>query len=254
MITRWRQLSLRHPYWMALILGAAMPLAYAPFGLLPIFYLSFATVFYLAFVHRQSPKQLFIIGWLFGFGQFFTGLYWLGEAFLVDAEVFLWLLPFAVTLLPAGLGLFPALALGVFGISLKALRQQPTRLVALIYLAVLLALAEYCRANILTGLPWNLPSMAWGSWLYLAQPTNMLGVHGLGLMALLSAVFLVSRARGMPLVSAALFLSAFIYSAVVLAGSEAQRADRSGLSILLVQPNLDQQEKWQDDKRRANID
>ena len=45
-------------------------------------------------------------GWWFGFGYFVIGLYWIGEAFLVEAEVFLWLLPFAVTLLPAGLAIF----------------------------------------------------------------------------------------------------------------------------------------------------
>lgn len=52
-MSRWRQLSLQHPYVMALGLGCILPLAYAPINFLPVFYLSFATVFYLAFVHRQ---------------------------------------------------------------------------------------------------------------------------------------------------------------------------------------------------------
>ena len=35
-------------------------------------------------------------GWWFGFGYFVVGLYWIGNAFLVDAKTFGWLLPFAV--------------------------------------------------------------------------------------------------------------------------------------------------------------
>ena len=38
------------------------------------------------------------IGWWFGFGYFLAGLFWVGEAFLVEAETFAVLLPFAVTL------------------------------------------------------------------------------------------------------------------------------------------------------------
>ena len=144
-MSRWRQLSLQHPYVMALGLGCILPLAYAPINFLPVFYLSFATVFYLAFVHRQSLKQLFMLGWLFGFGQFFTGLYLLGEAFLVDAEAFLWLLPFAVTLLPAGLALFSGAAFTLFGLSFRALNTQLSRVLALLWLALLWALVEYCR-------------------------------------------------------------------------------------------------------------
>ena len=43
-------------------------------------------------------------GWWFGFGYFLAGLYWIGNAFLVDAKTFGWLLPFAVVALPAGNG------------------------------------------------------------------------------------------------------------------------------------------------------
>ena len=37
-----------------------------------------------------------IAGWCFGFGYFLVGFYWIGHAFLVDAETFGWLLPIAV--------------------------------------------------------------------------------------------------------------------------------------------------------------
>ena len=62
-----------------------------------------------------SPWQLARLGWWFGFGQFASGMAWIGEAFLVEAELFLWALPFAVTGLPAGLALFHAAAFALFG-------------------------------------------------------------------------------------------------------------------------------------------
>ena len=45
-------------------------------------------------------------GWWFGFGYFVAGLYWLGNALLVDAATYAWFLPFAVIGVPAGLAIF----------------------------------------------------------------------------------------------------------------------------------------------------
>ncbi|MEJ2228928.1 MAG: hypothetical protein P8Y67_11980, partial [Alphaproteobacteria bacterium] len=43
------------------------------------------------------------VGWWFGFGYFVAGLYWMGFAFLVEAEKYALLMPLAVVALPAGL-------------------------------------------------------------------------------------------------------------------------------------------------------
>src|SRR3954454_3535880 len=88
-------------------------------------------------------------GWWFGFGYFLAGLYWIGNAFLVDAKTFGWLLPFAVAALPAGMALFTAL-----GIALARLiwTRGATRLLAL---TTALTLAEWLRGHLLSGFPWN---------------------------------------------------------------------------------------------------
>ena len=54
-----------------------------------------------------------VVGWCFGFGYFLAGLWWIGAAFLVDADKFAWLLPLAVVALPAGLALFWGLGAAV---------------------------------------------------------------------------------------------------------------------------------------------
>ena len=50
----------------------------------------------------------FGVGWWWGFGYFVAGLWWLGAAFLVDADDFVWAMPLGVVGLPAVLALFPA--------------------------------------------------------------------------------------------------------------------------------------------------
>jgi apolipoprotein N-acyltransferase len=66
-----------------------------------------------------------VAGWWFGFGHFVIGLYWVGEALLVDPAKFGWMIPFAVFGLSAGLALFPALA-----VALAYLSARPQRVLA----------------------------------------------------------------------------------------------------------------------------
>ena len=242
-----------HPFWAALLCGLILPLSYPPFFLLPIFYLATCLVFYLAVQNLAvfSLWQMARLGWCFGFGQFASGMAWIGEAFLVEAELFLWALPFAVTGLPAGLALFHAAAFALFGALAK--RLQPSRLGALILLALLLALSEYARSHVLTGLPWNLPLMGWAGWLYLAQPVALIGIYGLSLLALLSAAFMAAARRSSVLAALALPLVAFAYSLFALSGGPAAPA-AGALKITVVQPNLAQREKWRPELRDRHID
>ncbi len=118
-------------------------------------------------------------GWWFGFGYHLAGLWWVGSAFLVEADRFAWLLPAAVTLLPAGLALFTAL-----GTILARLFWRPgaRRILAL---ALGLTIAEFLRGTVLTGFPWNLYGYALTQYLWLAQGASLVGVYGLTLVAIL---------------------------------------------------------------------
>ena len=91
-------------------------MALAPFFLFPVLFVTVPVLVWLIDgigapgAHRASRWRAawagFAIGWGFGFGYFLVGLYWIGFAFLVEAEQFAWLLPFAVAALPAGLAIF----------------------------------------------------------------------------------------------------------------------------------------------------
>lgn len=241
-------LAQAHPKKAVLLAGFCLPLAFAPFFLLPIFYISYG-VFFALWARADSLKTALALGWLFGFGQFFTGLIWMGEAFLVEAERFLFLLPFAVTLLPAGLALFPALAAGLAFWGRR--RFALTGVSAALLMALFLAIAAYLRSTILSGLPWNLPAMGWASWLYLAQSAAFIGVHGLGLVALISAALLpfAGRARAVAL---ALPLLAVCLSWVQLHARATPPA--TDTRLIVMQPNIAQRDKWQPEHREAHID
>ena len=128
-----------------------------------------------------SLRAAFGAGWWWGFGYFVAGLWWLGSAFLVDADKFAWALPFGVLGLPAALAVFPG-----FGFALARLiwRADATRVLAL---AVGLAISEWLRCVVLTGFPWNELGMALGANLELAQIGSIVGLHGLTLAA--AAIF-----------------------------------------------------------------
>ena len=97
----------------AVVAGALSALAMAPFNAWPVLFLTFPVVVWLidgaAAGRRGGVPAAAMAGWWFGLGYFVPGLYWIGNAFLVDASTFAWLMPFAVLGLPAYLALFTAL-------------------------------------------------------------------------------------------------------------------------------------------------
>lgn len=69
---RWRLL-------LALLAGAFLPLAFAPVGFWPLSLLSPAVL--LLLLQGCTPHRAFVLGWLFGLGQFGVGVSWLYESF-----------------------------------------------------------------------------------------------------------------------------------------------------------------------------
>lgn len=165
--------------------GALAALAMPPFGVLPVLAVSFPILVWLidgapaAGGPFRSVMAAARSGWWFGFGYHLAGLWWVGSAFLVEADRFAWLLPAAVMLLPAGLALFTAIGTGLARL---LWRPGARRIVAL---AVGLTIAELLRGTVLTGFPWNLYGYALTQYAWLAQGAAYVGVYGLTLLAVL---------------------------------------------------------------------
>jgi apolipoprotein N-acyltransferase len=189
------------------------------------------------------------IGWWFGLGYFMAGLFWVGEAFLVEAEKFAVLLPFAVTLLPAGLALFYAAAAAL------AARFWSVGARRVLLLALTLSAAEWLRGHILSGFPWNTLGYALTFPLPLMQSAAVLGIYGLTLVAVVVFALppvLWSEApasiAGRRMRAAALVAALAPLAAIGLLGqirlALAQPTTVPDIKIRIVQPSVPQREKW----------
>lgn len=184
-------------------------------------------------------------GWCFGFGYFLTGLYWVGNAFLVDAKTFGWLLPVAVIALPAGLALYTA-----FGFLLARLiwTRGATRILAL---ACAMTVAEWLRGHLFSGFPWNTFGYLLASPLWLAQGAAVVGIWGLTFAAIAiyaaPAVLADDTAETKrPWIAVGLAAAAIIALATFGAIRLGQNGTRfvGGVRLRIIQPNLQQDEKF----------
>jgi apolipoprotein N-acyltransferase len=234
---------------LAFAAGAVSVLALAPFNLWPILFLTFPVLVWL--IDGSSAGRLdgaiaaAAAGWWFGFGYFLAGLYWIGNAFLVDAKTFGWLLPFAVAAMPAGLAIFTAL--GTLAARLLWVKG-PVRILSL---AVALTAAEWLRGHVLTGFPWNSFGYALTGSLPLAQASGILGLWGMTLLAV--AIFAspatladdVSdlKRRYLPVGCAIATLAILAaYGSVRLARAPTSYVDN--IQLRLIQPNLQHDQKF----------
>jgi apolipoprotein N-acyltransferase len=246
-------LAVRRPGLVALGAGAVSATGFKPLGLWPITLLCLALFIHLLWQAADGSKA-FKIGYLLGFGQFTAGLNWIAHAFTFQDSMPHWLGWLAVPLLSIYLSVYPALAaLAGWWIGKKAARGD-VRLFATI-LAATWTLSEYLRATLFTGFAWNPLGVIWlGTGV--DQLATVLGTYGLGMVAVLAAggVWWASHRAWRP---ALLLLGAL----VVVAGLGGVRMtdivwslDRDiGADIRVVQPNINQNEKYDPKLERENF-
>lgn len=240
----------------AIAAGALSALAFAPLFAFPILFLTLPVLVWLI-DGSANWRRAFSAGWFFGFGYFFFNLFWIGEAFLVEADKFAWLLPFAVTLLPAGLAIF-------WGLAAAAARSVWSNgLGRLFVFAIAFSLAEYLRGHILTGFPWNLVGYALTYPLPLMQSAALFGAYGLTAIALfIFPAPLVVLGDGRSPLSFGSILKATALAAVPIAlllvyGTWRLQTPQSfvpDVKLRIVQPSVPQREKWMAEHQRRIFD
>ncbi len=228
--------------------GLVSVLALPPFHLWPVLFLTFPVLVWLldgAGDRLRGVLRAGLTGWLFGFGYLLAGLYWLGHAFLVDADTFGWMLPFAVTGLPAWLAIYPAI-----GAALARLIWTRGAL-RILGLAAALTVGEWMRGNLFTGFPWNTFGYALTSPLALAQGAALVGIWGLTFLtiAVVASPATLADERAdtkrpwLPVTLALAALSALaIYGTLRLARTPTTFV--AGVQLRIMQPNLQQDEKF----------
>ncbi len=265
----------------AFFAGVASILALAPFHAAPVLFLTLPVLIVLAnprphscsgrhdkgisglaicirpALSWENAKRGFAIGWWFGFGLHLAGLYWIGGAFLVQHEVFAWLLPFAITLMPACLALFHGAAISLLACVSGSAAAR------VLMLALALSATEWLRGHILTGFPWNILGYALAHPLVFLQTAGVTGIYGMTLIALcvfcmpLPAAFeaLQRKKPSVAMIPILLFtiapLAAMgIYGAYSLTRPSTGKV--ANVKLRLVQPSINQRDKF-DPSKRAEI-
>lgn len=237
-----------------IVLGVLSAAALPSLYILPALWIGLSGFAFLC-VRAKTVRAAFADGWCFGLGWFGAGFYWIGYAFLVDAERYGWLMPLAVFGISAGMSLYTGLVSAV----VRALRPSPAYLVPVF--AGVWALAEWLRGTLFTGFPWNPLASVWGLSPEILQAAAWIGAPGLSfLTALVSVapVLLLPRPRaastGARVALALLVLvipSLWLAGTMRLSGSEA--ADREDLVVRIVQPAIAQEKKWVTELRRNHV-
>ena len=236
---------------LALTAGASYPLAFAPFHFYPLLFLSTAALFWLI---CQRPQQGALLAWCYGVGKYAVGVSWIYVSIHDHGGAS----PLLAAGLVAGFVAFMALFCWPIGwfVGLIHQHQLPGGKLApgLAFVAVWV-LMEWVLTWFLTGFPWL--AAGYGVLgLPLQGYVPVLGTLGVSLLVVLCAVALVWAADRHQTksirMSALLGVMAVVGFGIVL-DERAWTSSQGRFDAALVQGNLDQAEKWDNDKRMAHV-
>jgi apolipoprotein N-acyltransferase len=243
-LQRWRGWRLWLAAWLA---GGLSALGLPPFDLWPLAFAGFAALpVLLNGLDRQQRWASFRLGWGFGFGYFCVAFHWIGFAFLVDAQHYLWMMPFAIVGLAASMAIY-------WGLAVLLLQASGRRgLGQALALASAIAVAEALRGRLFTGFPWAAPGLMADGMGGLAQSASLWGMEGLTALVVLWAtawplLFTPSsrRQRLGGLAIMALLPLTWGWGEARLRAHPT--AFVPGMGLRLVQPNISQSDKWRSD-------
>jgi apolipoprotein N-acyltransferase len=236
---------------LAVLAGVVSALGFAPLELLPLTLLAVALLVECV-ARAERLWGAFGIGWLFGLGQFAVGLCWIPTAFTYQANMPASLGWFAEVLLSAYLALFPALACG-----LAWWLRRADRVGFVFVLAAAWMLAEWLRGVLLTGFPWNPLGVIWLPVPWISRLASLSGAYGLSSLAVVAAGLIgLGLRRGMT--GRAVACAVLVWMLVSRAWMPSPRsatahADPAGIPVRVVQPNIGQGEKYDQDERNAAL-
>jgi len=231
---------------LALILGAIFPFSLAPYHLWPIALLSIGV--FADLLQQQSAKQALIRGWSFGIGLWGVGVWWLFVSIHEYGYTPAWLAVLMV--------LFVAVVMGLFtGVMAYLYRRLQLDRHALLTFPALFVLFEWLKTWLFTGFPWLFTGYAFSDSVLVGY-APILGVFGLSLLAVISALCLITvlkhgtKAWSYGVLVSAIWAAGFGLQYIEWTKSELNK----GLSVSIVQGNIPQDVKWQLEWRDKTLD
>ena len=241
----------------AFVAGAFSVLAFPPYHFLPAL-LGFAVLGYML-NRAETKKAAFMRGFWFGFGHFGVGLAWVGKALLIDPRfAFLAFAPFF------GFGLWGTIFTAFPCLIAKVLAPAGVR--RLLVFSAAWGFFEWVRSWLFTGFPWNQTASVFSSFPVMLQTASFWGAYGLGiatvfasslpaLIFLFDSKWLFAKKAVVCFGSAAVvFIGLYAFGAWRL--NKAFKPDDfvRGVTLRLVQPNVEQTVKWSEQKAHRILD
>lgn len=230
--------------WLALPLGAASVLAFAPFMQGWLLFL-LLPAFFLLLRSATDARQAALTGWLFGSGLFLAGVSWVYVSLSVFGGMPGWLAGPATVLFCLLLALYPALVGLVFYRSRQWL--APGRAGEILLFAALWTGSEGLRGWIFTGFPWLALGYSQTPPSPLAGFAPVWGVYGVSLLLCLAALLPWLRRTGW------LVLAALLATGAGLQQLAWTQPHGEPLAVALLQGNIPQDMKWRPERFIATL-
>ena len=230
-------------YLKLFIFGAVSSLAFAPFYLCVIFFFS---LYYLLNKLKEfnSLKQSFYIGWWFGFGYFIGNCYWYCHSLLLEPLKHAWLIPFAISIIPAYLACYIGFTtfFTYFAVSKYTIKNK---FFITIIFSFFWVFFEYLRGVIFTGFPWNLLCYCLSFSPLLIQTVSLWGcyIFSFFLLTIFTSIWVLNdkRYKMYSLYYIALILFIILFGFIRLKNTEIKF---STYKVRIVQPNTSLKEEY----------
>lgn len=197
-------------------------------------------------VKKPIILKMFFIFWVIYIGN----LFWIYEPLTVEFSKNFYIIPFAITLIPAYLATYSLLSAYILE---KSTYKMEFYLIVPIW-ALLMIIAEFLCANLFTGFTWCIVGYVWIGNIIPMQITSIIGIYGLSFLTYLVvgyiSVFIITKKK------------CFIYLACILAliiwGFGCCRLQMAPTSefheykVKIVQGNIPQKEKIDFQKNGIN--
>ncbi len=230
--------------------GCLIPFSFAPFNIWPLGILALSI--FALLINRQSLKAVWWRSWWFGVGMYSVGVSWIYVSISGFGGAPAPLAAFLVLIFVFFMAAFFSLPFYAFG---RWFSRHKLNL--LIAFPATWLISEWLRTWLLTGFPWLFIGYAdLTNWLSGWAP--VVGVMGLSLFSALTAA-LIAQVISTPKKSLSLILGSIAVVVIWLAGFALQQVEWTKVaptptSIAIVQPNINQEDKWQTDFQQTNFD
>lgn len=219
---------------LSFLAGLFLTFAFAPYGVWVMAIIS-PLVLYAILMTKLTPARAFLVGWVYGFGVWFSGAFWLYYSIYHFGGVPSLLAFLMIVVMAILMGLFSAVQAWLF---VRFFGRQP------LGFAGLWVVQEWVKTWLLSGFPWLFVGYAYTELPTMTALAPVVGVFGISFVSVLLSASLVEIFRkkaGYFVISLVLLGMAAVLSVVRPTWTT---PTGQTLAVSLVQANIAQSIKW----------